>query len=325
MSLEYLQNQHNGWMGGPPPSPSQGVLAGLAWNAGNQQRQQSLANTCPPAAPQARTAQGPGGYFPTASHVAAPPPYAAAPRRTECFVARPAASSAVRTDVPRYAPQPQPAPTPGVAARVAKGVFKLCLATTALFGLVALVHNSKQDHTTPTPAAANPSASLPDTPALPSEPSPTPDPVIELGPAPIDRPDSGLTEAPTPVIQSGGGVPDVSTPPAPAPYKEPAPSTMATLLSVPNGELHGPGARHQVFGRDCHGELIFAATSLRFVCGKDDSGSFTIERSNVARVDKNGVRILNHTATLKHNEYHFGVDGKRDEQVHELFSQWFEQ
>jgi hypothetical protein len=99
------------------------------------------------------------------------------------------------------------------------------------------------------------------------------------------------------------------------------PLSMEEMLAAPNGEIRIPGARHQVLGRDCHGELVFTDVDFRFECLGD---SFTIQRTNVAKVDKNGVKLLTHIPNNDRIKFHFAVTGMRPDEVHDLFSKWFE-
>lgn len=90
---------------------------------------------------------------------------------------------------------------------------------------------------------------------------------------------------------------------------------------APPVELRVPDARHQVFGRDHHGELVFTDTSFRF----ESPGVQTllVNRTDVAKVDKNGVKLF--TKIDGRDRYHFGSDHMTSEEIRELFSRWFEQ
>jgi hypothetical protein len=114
--------------------------------------------------------------------------------------------------------------------------------------------------------------------------------------------------------------PDIGAGPAPD-----VPLSMAAHLSVPNAEWRIPGARHQVFGKDCHGELVFTHEAFRFDClnGNQDENLF-VEWRTVARVDKNGVQLLKIGGIKEGKKYHFVVEGRSNDAVHNLFSEWFE-
>lgn len=97
----------------------------------------------------------------------------------------------------------------------------------------------------------------------------------------------------------------------------------AVPLSATNYERRITGARHQLRARrDCHGDLLFSSDAFRFDCQSDREAPIIVERSQVAGPDDNGVQLLKNGES-KGKKYHFAVDGWSNNDVHNLFSQWY--
>ena len=72
----------------------------------------------------------------------------------------------------------------------------------------------------------------------------------------------------------------------------------------------------------CQGELVLTADTLRFDCPHDRDRSVLFARSDVDRVDKNGVRIPPLGSRTRGKTYHFKIDGMTNDEVHAIFTGW---
>jgi Protein kinase domain len=77
-------------------------------------------------------------------------------------------------------------------------------------------------------------------------------------------------------------------------------------------------ATHKELGEDCAGVLTFTDETVSFSCHNHASQTFIFGRGQIKNNRKNGFELNSG------KEYHFEVSGMREEQVSQLFANWFD-
>ena len=213
------------------------------------------------------------------------------------------------TPVSRYVP-------PETSGSDIGGFFRRCftvLGAIVLLGVLAVIFHNRPRRSTASAETENSQPTALSTPSAKPEPfavSAPPEPrQPDASAAPREEPELSPVERPSPAPAETLGL-------------SAGPASLAASAPVHRFEVLALSAHHLGF-HHCSGTLVLTDKAFSFTCPTD---SFTVERSDVAKVDNNEVQLRTHNINDSRNrdKYHFSVKGRSDEWVQNLFSDWIE-
>jgi type IV secretory pathway VirB10-like protein len=195
------------------------------------------------------------------------------------------------------------------------------LAGVIVIAVVAIIIHAGSRRRSMAQGTAMPSGSLLSSPwSGASYSTPKPSPIGRYQPAPPPPPPVQTVQAApvlpppqSPLNTDSAVVPPPLTPtPAPAP-----PPAQNPTASLPFG-VKMP-AKRDGFNNGCKdGELVLQVSAVIFTCRSDAGKSITLRVEQIRALDNNGV-VIN-----AGQKYHFDIDGKQRQDVHQLFAQWLD-